>query len=156
MVHEQSRRDGREEHPHQLIFTPPYESESQPIEKLWGKAKAYVARVHRIGRTPTEVRNDIVTGLYGGTDFSGVTREDCASYVQHAKGTATAWVGGTAALRAAYRAETKDERMGIDTFDSACRARYRTAQPLPAAPQLLDADVSEESSDSAAADADSD
>lgn len=149
----QSKRDGRELHPHQLIFTPPYESEAQPIEKLWAKAKGYVARVHRLGRKPKEVRADIITGLYCGNGFSGITAEDCRGYVRHGKATANGWIRALPSLRAAYRDGSADERMTVDTFNAQCRARYRIANPLPE--YALDPDSSD-STDSAIDDADSD
>lgn len=136
-----------------MIFTPPYESESQAIEKLWAKTKQYVARVHRLGRKPKEVRADIITGLYGGGGFDGITAADCAGYVRHAKGTANAWIRSVPALRAAYRAGTADQRMTVDTFDIMCRKRYRDDHPLP---QYVIDPESTDSSDSASDDSDED
>ncbi len=64
-----------------MVISPPYESESQPIEKLWARVKGFVARVDHIKRTPTAVRKDVVEGLYGGDRFNGVSASDCQSYI---------------------------------------------------------------------------
>lgn len=61
----QSDRDRRdvEVEPHVLIFSPPYESEAQAIEKVWAKVKQFVAKKDHIKRTPTEVRQHIARVL---------------------------------------------------------------------------------------------
>ena len=77
------RRRGRTT---RVIFSPPYESEAEAIEKVWAKVKQFVAKKDHMKRTPTEVRQHIADGFYGCSDFDGVTAGDCISYVSHAKG----------------------------------------------------------------------
>jgi hypothetical protein len=66
--HEQSAQDGKGPLYHYLIFTPPYEASFQPIELVWSHSKGYVARKHARGRTVTQLREEIIIGLYGDGD----------------------------------------------------------------------------------------
>jgi transposase len=62
-----------------LIFTPPYNSECQPIEKLWAYVKGYVARNYYNGRNLETTRNQTLDGFYGNDDnkHKGVDHEFC-------------------------------------------------------------------------------
>ena len=51
------------EHGHQLLFTPPYMPELQPIEKLWRSVKQHVARHYAGGRTMKDLQWQLLEGF---------------------------------------------------------------------------------------------
>lgn len=110
---------------HQLVFTPPYESESTPIEKVWAKMKQFVARVHFAKRKPDQVLTDIREGFYGGTRCDGVSAEDVQSYIGHAKNTMTAWIREVPLLKDAFGPGAKEEEMTMDSFGAYQRALFK-------------------------------
>ena len=128
----QSERDRRDVdvEPHVLIFSPPYESEAQAIEKVWAKVKQFVAKKDHIKRTPTEVRQHIADGFYGCSDFDGVTAGDCISYVSHAKGTMNDWIRSIPALSRLFPVGTVAADMTVDNISYAMRQAYYERQPL--------------------------
>lgn len=69
----------------QLIFTPPYNSECQPIEKVWAYVKGFVARAYKEGRTLEMLRQQTLDGFYGAQDggHAGVSPELCSKYINH-------------------------------------------------------------------------
>ena len=52
-----------EEHGHQLLYTPPFQPEVQPIELLWGKSKREVARQYVRGRNIHETKRQMQAAL---------------------------------------------------------------------------------------------
>lgn len=131
----QSERDRRDADAgvddHQLLFTPPYESESQMIEKLWGKVKGFVAKEDHIKRTPTQLRADILTGLYGDERFGGITAADCQGYIKHALGTANAWVADSKVLSGLFAPAVSWDAITVERIDAQMRQRYWAAYPAP-------------------------
>ena len=69
----------------QLIYTPPYTPEVQPIEKVWAYVKHIVASSFTSTRTAATLHVDLVMAFYGGNPLSppGVTAEFCQSVIQH-------------------------------------------------------------------------
>ena len=67
-----------------LLYTPPYTPTTQPIEKVWGYVKNYVARLYSNGRTIGQLRNQTLTGFYGEIDENhpGVTAEFCNDVIE--------------------------------------------------------------------------
>ena len=73
-----------EQHQHQLIYTPPYLPAVQPIERLWGYIKNYVARQFKAGRTLRELHQQTYQGFYGdGNGHEGVDARLAASVILH-------------------------------------------------------------------------
>ena len=56
---EESKKDGVE---HSLLFTDPYESLQQPIEKAWGHTKTYAADVCD-RKNPFSMLHQLVSGV---------------------------------------------------------------------------------------------
>lgn len=108
---------------HQVLFTVPYMSETQPMEKVWAKVKNYVASVHKRGRTTDELRADVITGFYGSADCrqKPVTAGDCQKFIGHAKKEVDGWIRADAALRDLFPAGVEP---GVDTLSAAVSAAY--------------------------------
>ncbi len=70
----------------QLIYTPPYTPEVQPIEKVWAYVKSIVASHFSPNRTATTLHLDIIMAFYGNPyeNHAGVTAEFCQSVINHA------------------------------------------------------------------------
>ena len=51
------------EHGHELLYTPPFQPEVQPIELLWGKVKKEVARQNIRGRTIQQTKSQVQAAL---------------------------------------------------------------------------------------------
>jgi hypothetical protein len=70
----------------QLIYTPPYTPEVQPIEKVWAYVKHIVASNFTSDRTATSLHVDVIMAFYGRPvlNLSGVTPELCQSLIHHA------------------------------------------------------------------------
>lgn len=141
----QSKADGRttDLQRHQLVYTPPYESESTPIEKVWAKMKQFVAKVHFAKRKPPQVLVDIREGFYGGARCDGVTAEDVQSYIRHTKKTMTQWLQTVPVLRDAFGPGVAVEAMTMDGFGAYQRALYAQQNTL-----VIDFGDETESSDS--------
>jgi transposase len=71
----------------QLLFTPPYNSECQPIEMVWAKVKKFVANQYTSDRTMEAARLQTLDGFYGygEENYAGVTSEFCRSCIRHVK-----------------------------------------------------------------------
>jgi transposase len=69
----------------QLIYTPPYTPETQPIEKVWAYVKHIVASHFTPLRTASTLHVDLIMAFYGGDPLSppGVTAEFCQSVIKH-------------------------------------------------------------------------
>ena len=69
----------------QLIYTPPYTPEVQPIEKVWAYVKHMVASHFTPNRTPSSLQIDIIMAFYGNPSLnvSGVTFQFCQSLINH-------------------------------------------------------------------------
>ena len=52
------------EHGHELLYTPPFQPEVQPIELLWGKVKKEVARQNIRGRTIQQTKSQVQAALH--------------------------------------------------------------------------------------------
>jgi hypothetical protein len=71
---------------HRVIWTPPYQCEFQPIEKVWAYVKAYVARAYAKGRTPGLLREQTLAGFYGDRQgHAGITADYCRKLIEHVK-----------------------------------------------------------------------
>lgn len=56
------------QHRHELLYTPPYQPGVQPIERLWGYVKNYVAAQYKSGRTMRELIAQTYAGFYGDSE----------------------------------------------------------------------------------------
>ena len=61
----------------ELIFTPPYCPQFQPIELFWQHGKGFVAREYKPRRSMVETLVDLRTGWYGGHDSEGNPHSAC-------------------------------------------------------------------------------
>ncbi len=70
----------------QLLYTPPYTPEVQPIEKVWAYVKHIVASQFTPDRTASSLHVAIIMAFYGKPtlNLSGVTPELCQSLIYHA------------------------------------------------------------------------
>jgi hypothetical protein len=69
----------------ELIFTPPYTPEIQPIEKVWATVKNYVAKNNKIDRNKNKLIKQIKRGFYGHPkgNYAGVTPKLCSDLINH-------------------------------------------------------------------------
>jgi hypothetical protein len=74
-----------DKHGYQLIYTPPYECETQPIEMLWAYVKNYVARVMGTDHSVQAVTELARRGFYGdpATDHKPADESLCSRLISH-------------------------------------------------------------------------
>jgi hypothetical protein len=82
-----------EEHGHQLLYTPPFQPEVQPIELLWGKAKREVARQYVRGRNIHETKKQMQVAL------RSITSDDCARFFRQTDEHLEKWLQADEELR---------------------------------------------------------
>lgn len=89
---------------HTVLYTVPYMSESQPVERVWAVMKHFVAKKHHRGRTAQQLRVDIIDGFYGTDDgtHSGVTAQHCQRFIEHAKKEVNGWISADPFLTALF------------------------------------------------------
>lgn len=70
----------------QLIYTPPYTPEVQPIEKVWAYIKHFIASLFTPHRTASILLSHTILAFYGDPPsiHPGVTAELCSSLIDHA------------------------------------------------------------------------
>lgn len=69
--------DTMKQHNYELLFTPPYVPDLQPIEMLWARVKGDVARHATLKRKPAEAQAQTEAA------FARVTANDCAALIDH-------------------------------------------------------------------------
>jgi len=69
----------------QIIWTPPYTPQTQPIEKVWGYAKHFIASIFSPSRNLSVLLEDTLQAFYGEppSDHPGVTTELCQKVISH-------------------------------------------------------------------------
>jgi transposase len=69
----------------QLIYTPPYTPEVQPIEKVWAYVKHIIASQFTPSRTKVSLHVDVIMAFYGNPhdNYPGITEEFCQSVIDH-------------------------------------------------------------------------
>jgi transposase len=69
----------------QLIFTPPYTPQCQPIEKVWAYVKHHIASLFEPHRNAAVLLSQTILAFYGDpfSDWPGVTEEFCQSLINH-------------------------------------------------------------------------
>jgi hypothetical protein len=69
----------------QLIFTPPYTPQCQPIEKVWAYVKHHIASLFEPHRNAAVLLTQTILAFYGHpfNDWPGVTEEFCQSLINH-------------------------------------------------------------------------
>jgi hypothetical protein len=72
-----------DKHEYTLVYTPPYTPTTQPIEKVWGYVKNYVATLYKNGRTMDQLREQTLMGMYGdpNSTHDGVTADLCRKFI---------------------------------------------------------------------------
>jgi hypothetical protein len=111
----------------QLIFTPPYNSECQPIEKIWANVKGHVARAYEVGRSLEMLRQQTLDGFYGTADGShaGISPELCCKYIDHCQ-------------------RYCDLFIKANVPDAECLYDLAAGDVVAARPQAIDQDVADE------------
>jgi hypothetical protein len=125
-----------DKHKHQLIYTPPYLPDVQPIERAWAYIKAYVASQFKNGRNMDELTQQVFKGMYGdGTDHHGLTMQHAGNIIRHS-------------LHCCEALISEDDSLGGDIFTLRCAVPL--TKPIVGkdikAHQDLDADEDEEES----------
>jgi len=111
----------------QLIYTPPYTPEAQPIEKVWAYVKHVVASVFTVKRTAKSLHVDLIMAFYGAPPslHPGVTPELCSSLLDHAYEWCDQFIhdhirpGGNLSSLAAWLQENPQEEAVPDEDDDA-------------------------------------
>jgi transposase len=69
----------------QLIYTPPYTPQCQPIEKVWAYVKHHIASLFEPHRTVAVLLTHTILAFYGDplVNHPGVTEEFCQSLINH-------------------------------------------------------------------------
>ena len=69
----------------QLIFTPPYTPQCQPIEKVWAYVKHHIASLFEPHRNAAVLLTQTILSFYGDPsgDWPGVTEEFCQSLINY-------------------------------------------------------------------------
>lgn len=70
----------------QLLLTPPYEPEPQPIERIWGMVKGQVSRDYYLGRTVKATLNHLHDAFYTHQYGKGAKREGYGITAAHCQG----------------------------------------------------------------------
>ena len=113
-----------QENGHQLLYTPAFQPEVQPIELLWGKTKRIVARQYVRGRNIHETKRQMQTAL------RDIRPEDCARFFRDTDKHLEAWLQANEELRQftsfaamidspalAYRAPDSDDDLDEEHSD---------------------------------------
>jgi hypothetical protein len=135
----------RKEGFHRLIRTPPYHSEANPIERCGAVCKQYVKKHSYHGRTLSEVRSDLLKGMYGDYGYEpgggiepeshrGVTPALCQRFVDSMVGTLNEWIGSHPRLMALFGAKTAVGKRTIAHLTAQMRAAYGPTVPIHKAP----------------------
>ena len=99
-------------HFHKVIFTPPYESRTQPSEHLWAYAKNFVGASYCRGRGIPVLRQQVRQGFYGdGDKHTAVDAKFCAKIIQHAAKYINAWIEADDILGGALLTLTGGDRL---------------------------------------------
>jgi hypothetical protein len=77
----------------QLLYTPPFQPEVQPIELLWGSVKQAVAKKHVRGRTIHETQSQVQAALHS------ITPEQIAGYFSQTDKKLDSWIQADDELR---------------------------------------------------------
>ena len=113
-----------QENGHQLLYTPAFQPEVQPIELLWGKTKRTVARQYVRGRTIHETKRQMQVAL------REIRADDCARFFRDTDKHLEKWLQGNDELRQftsfaamidspalAYRAADSDDAVDEEHSD---------------------------------------
>ena len=81
-------------HGYQLIYTPPYQCDTQPIEMLWAYVKNYVARVMGADHSIPTVTELVRQGFYGDqvSNHAPADATLCQSLIQHTHTWLNKWI----------------------------------------------------------------
>jgi hypothetical protein len=109
-----------------VIWTPAYHSEANPIEKAWAIAKGYVAAAHTGKRNMTELRQQLLLGLYGdpAKGHLGVTPASCTAAIEHTERELAQWMRASERIKALFPARTAPSRFTVTALNQQRRALY--------------------------------
>ncbi len=100
---------------HELLYTVPYECESQPIEQLWRTVKSRVAGQHTNNRGAKLLLEQTIDAFYGSSDSvpgvkrTQITPERCKKWIDKSIDVVSEWF-------AAFRKAKGDLFQGIAPF----------------------------------------
>lgn len=111
---------------HELLYTVPYESETQPIEKLWRVVKDCVARCYTRKRTREQLTEHVRAGFYGGLkSFGAVGATRCALWIKHAKDEVNKWIRADGVLKGQWPDAAPESEITVDNLTAERRAGAR-------------------------------
>ena len=84
------------EHDYELIYTPPYLPNVQPIELIWSYVKHQVARAYTHNRSTHKLLDDVREAFYG---QHRVTAELCKKYIEHCHKWLNDWIANDDVFR---------------------------------------------------------
>jgi hypothetical protein len=82
---------------HELLYTVPYECESQPIEQLWRTVKSRVGGLHTNSRGAKLLLEQTIDAFYGSTDSAPgvkrtqITPERCKKWIEKSIDVVSEW-----------------------------------------------------------------
>jgi hypothetical protein len=118
--------DDRKRGFHSVIWTPAYHSEANPIEKAWSIAKGFVATAHTGKRNITQLRQQLLLGLYGDPDTGhlGVTADSCTAAIEHTERELAQWMCNSDRIKALFPKRTAPSRFTIAAMNARRRQEY--------------------------------
>ena len=95
---------------HQVIWTLPYASETNPIEQIWARGKEHVRVVADANSTPATVRAALIDCFLGSAHAGaeGCTPAFCQRLICHTRAVLDRWVAESPRLSALIPGATKD------------------------------------------------
>lgn len=115
---------------HYTVFTLPYDTDAQPIERLWSYAKQYAAAQHTAGRTLAGVRQHLLCGFYGdGKSHPAVSAEHCQRWINAAHDHLSTRLRSVPSLRALFGGAA-DTAVRIESLTPAMCAEHKRLNPV--------------------------
>ena len=116
---------------HYAVFTLPYDTDAQPIERLWSYAKQHVAARYTAGRTLDQVRAHLLDGFYGdGKRHEPVSSAHTARWISAAHKHMSGRLRQCPTLRAMFGADAKEAEVTIERLTPAMCAAHKKKHPV--------------------------
>jgi hypothetical protein len=116
---------------HYTVFTLPYDTDAQPIERLWSYAKQHVAARYTAGRTLDTVRAQLLDGFYGdGKRHEPVGAEHVQRWISAAHEHMSKRLRSCPTLRAMFGAAARDEEVTIERLTPDMCAAHKRLHPI--------------------------
>jgi len=110
---------------HRIIWSPPYHSDSNPIELIWATAKQYVAKHYAANRSMSQLLELLLKGFYGdGTSHDGVTAASCQKAIGHMEKVLNDWIRDQPRLSALFPTKLSPGKRTVRSLNATRRAAY--------------------------------